>query len=210
MLNVVAIMGRLAADPQLRQTTTGKNVASFRIACDRGRRDANGQSQADWLDVVAWDRTAEFVCKYFQKGSLIAIDGRLQSRQYQDKNGNNRTAIEIVANNVNFAAPKSANAAPMGDAGYGAPMAAPAARPAVQANPAPSYSAGSNDDFALIEDEATCRSKIESIILTRRFPQWLWIVLLVRCIVAARRFAPSALTALITLITRICPACAST
>ena len=54
MLNVVAIMGRLAADPQLRQTTTGKNVASFRIACDRGRRDANGQSQADWLDVVAW------------------------------------------------------------------------------------------------------------------------------------------------------------
>ena len=105
MLNVVAIMGRLAADPQLRQTTTGKNVASFRIACDRGRRDANGQSQADWLDVVAWDRTAEFVCKYFQKGSLIAIDGRLQSRSYQDKNGNNRTAIEIVANNVNFAAP---------------------------------------------------------------------------------------------------------
>ena len=153
MLNVVAIMGRLAADPQLRQTTTGKNVASFRIACDRGRRDANGQSQADWLDVVAWDRTAEFVFKYFQKGSLIAVDGRLQSRQYQDKNGNNRTAIEIVANNVNFAAPKSANAAPMGDAGYGAPVAAPASRPAVQANPAPSYSAGSNDDFALIEDE---------------------------------------------------------
>ena len=153
MLNVVVLMGRLVADPQLRQTTTGKNVASFRIACDRGRRDANGQSQADWLDVVAWDRTAEFVCKYFQKGSLIAIDGRLQSRSYQDKNGNNRTAIEIVANNVNFAAPKSANAAPMGDAGYGAPTAAPAPRPSAQAAPAPSYSAGSNDDFALIEDE---------------------------------------------------------
>lgn len=102
MLNVVAIMGRLARDPELRQTTTGKNVASFRIACDRGRRDANGQSQADWLDVVAWERTAEFVCKYFQKGSLIAIDGRLQTRQYQDKNGQNRTAVEIVANNVSF------------------------------------------------------------------------------------------------------------
>ena len=106
MLNVVAIMGRLAADPQLRQTTTGKNVASFRIACDRGRRDANGQSQADWLDVVAWDRTAEFVCKYFQKGSLIAIDGRLQSRSYQDKNGQNRTAVEIVAQNANFCGSK--------------------------------------------------------------------------------------------------------
>ena len=82
MLNVVAIMGRLARDPELRQTTTGKNVASFRIACDRGRRDANGQSQADWIDVVAWDRQAEFVCKYFQKGSLIVVDGRLQSRSY--------------------------------------------------------------------------------------------------------------------------------
>ena len=89
MLNVVAIMGRLARDPELRQTTTGKNVASFRIACDRGRRDANGQSQADWIDVVAWDRQAEFVCKYFQKGSLIVVDGRLQSRSYQDKTGAN-------------------------------------------------------------------------------------------------------------------------
>ena len=154
MLNVVAIMGRLARDPELRQTTTGKSVASFRIACDRGRRDANGQSQADWIDVVAWDRTAEFVCKYFQKGSLIVVDGRLQTRTYQDKNtGANRTAVEVVANNINFAGPKSSSPASNGDAGYGAPMAAPAPRPAVQAAPAPSYSAGSNDDFALIEDE---------------------------------------------------------
>ena len=152
MLNVVAIMGRLARDPELRQTTTGKNVASFRIACDRGRRDANGQSQADWIDVVAWDRQAEFVCKYFQKGSLIVVDGRLQSRSYQDKTGANRTAVEVVANNINFAGPKSSNPAPMGDNGYPAPMAAPA-RPAAQQAPAPSYSAGSNDDFALIEDE---------------------------------------------------------
>ena len=117
MLNVVAIMGRLARDPELRQTTTGKNVASFRIACDRGRRDANGQSQADWIDVVAWDRQAEFVCKYFQKGSLIVVDGRLQSRSYQDKTGANRTAVEVVANNINFAGPKSSNPTPMGDNG---------------------------------------------------------------------------------------------
>ena len=110
MLNVVAIMGRLARDPEMRQTTTGKNVASFRIACDRGRRDANGQSVADWIDVVAWDRQAEFVCRYFQKGSLIVVDGRLQSRQYQDKTGANRTAVEVVANNINFAGPKSSNA----------------------------------------------------------------------------------------------------
>ena len=153
MLNVVAIMGRLVADPELRTTQQGTNVCSFRIACDRNFARQGEQRQADFIDIVAWRQQADFVCKYFQKGSLIAIEGSLQTRQYQDKNGNNRTAIEIVANNVNFAAPKSANAAPMGDAGYGAPVAAPASRPAVQANPAPSYSAGSNDDFALIEDE---------------------------------------------------------
>ena len=153
MLNVVAIMGRLVADPELRTTQSGTNVCSFRIACDRNFARQGEQRQADFIDIVAWRQQAEFVSKYFQKGSLIAIDGSIQTRQYQDKNGNNRTAIEIVANNVNFAAPKSANAAPMGDAGYGAPTAAPAPRPAAQAAPAPSYSAGSNDDFALIEDE---------------------------------------------------------
>ena len=154
MLNVVAIMGRLARDPEMRQTTTGKNVASFRIACDRGRRDANGQSVADWIDVVAWDRQAEFVCRYFQKGSLIVVDGRLQSRQYQDKTGANRTAVEVVANNINFAGPKSSNQG--GGANYqnhSAPAyqnAAPARPAAVEA--APSYSAGSADDFAVIDD----------------------------------------------------------
>ena len=153
MLNSCDFQGRLAADPELRTTQTGKQVASFRMAVDRDMVDANGHRPTDWLTFTAWGKTAEFVSKYFRKGSAAVVHSRCQTRQYEDKNGNNRTAIEIVANNVNFAAPKSANAAPMGDAGYGAPMAAPAARPAVQANPAPSYSAGSNDDFALIEDE---------------------------------------------------------
>ena len=97
-----------------------------------------------------WDRSAEFVCRYFQKGSLIVVDGRLQTRTYQDKNGNNRTAVEIVANNINFAGPKSSNSV-----GVGQPAPAPMAdysRPAAQPA-APSYSAGSNDDFAVIEDE---------------------------------------------------------
>lgn len=106
MLNVIAIMGRLSRDPELRQTTTGKNVASFTIACSRGRKDANGKDLVDWIPVVAWEHTAEFVCKYFEKGNLIAIDGRLQSRTYKDRDGNNRTAIEIVANNANFAGSK--------------------------------------------------------------------------------------------------------
>ena len=154
MLNVVALMGRLVADPELRHTPQGVSVTTFTIAVDRSFVRQGEQRQADFIDIVCWRSSAEFVCKYFQKGSLIAVDGRLQSRSYQDKNGNNRTAIEIVANNVNFAGPKSANAAPsMGGANYGAPMADPAARPAVQQAPAPSYSAGSNDDFALIEDE---------------------------------------------------------
>ena len=106
MLNVIAIMGRLSRDPELRQTTTGKNVASFTIACSRGRKDANGKDIVDWIPVVAWEHTAEFVCKYFEKGSLIAIDGRLQSRTYKDRDGNNRAVIEIVANNANFAGSK--------------------------------------------------------------------------------------------------------
>lgn len=107
MLNVIAIMGRLSRDPELRQTKTGKSVASFTIACSRGRKDANGKDLVDWIPVVAWEHTAEFVCKYFEKGSLIAIDGRLQSRTYKDRDGNNLTAIEIVANNANFAGSKS-------------------------------------------------------------------------------------------------------
>lgn len=119
MLNVIAIMGRLSRDPELRQTTTGKNVASFTIACSRGRKDANGKDLVDWIPVVAWEHTAEFVCKYFEKGSLIAIDGRLQSRTYKDRDGNNRTAIEIVANNASFAGSKStgggSNSVPAGN-----------------------------------------------------------------------------------------------
>lgn len=107
MLNVIAIMGRLSRNPELRQTTTGKSVASFTIACSRGRKDANGKELVDWIPVVTWEHTAEFVCKYFEKGSLIAIDGRLQSRTYKDRDGNNRATIEIVANNANFAGSKS-------------------------------------------------------------------------------------------------------
>ena len=111
MLNVVAIMGRLVADPELRTTQSGINVVSFRIACDRNFARQGEQRQADFIDIVAWRQQAEFVSKYFQKGSLIAIEGSLQTRQYQDKNGNNRTAVEVVANNISFAGPKSSMAA---------------------------------------------------------------------------------------------------
>ncbi len=152
MLNVVAIMGRLVADPELRTTQSGINVVSFRIACDRNFARQGEQRQADFIDIVAWRQQAEFVSKYFQKGSLIAIEGSLQTRQYQDKNGNNRTAVEVVANNISFAGPKSSN---QGGGSYqnAAPSyqnQAPARPAAVEA--APSYSAGNADDFAVIDD----------------------------------------------------------
>ena len=154
MLNVVAIMGRLVADPELRTTTSGINMARFRIACDRNFARQGEQRQADFLDVVAWRRQSDFVCKYFQKGSLIVIDGSIQTRQYQDQNGNNRPAVEIVANNINFAGPKNSSGSNGGGASYGSQPrqnAQPAARPS-NIEAVPSYSAGDTDDFAVIDD----------------------------------------------------------
>ena len=134
MLNVVAIMGYLVADPELRTTTSGINMARFRIACDRNFARQGEQRQADFLDVVAWRSRGRFVCKYFQKGSLIVIDGSIQTRQYQDKNGNNRTAVEIVANNINFAGPKNSSGSNGGRRllWQPAPPERPARRPPVQ------------------------------------------------------------------------------
>ena len=155
MLNVVAIMGRLVADPELRTTQQGTNVCSFRIACDRNFARQGEQRQADFIDIVAWRQQADFVCKYFQKGSLIAIDGRLQSRSYQDKNGQNRTAVEIVANNVNFGSSKESICPSTENAPENA-AAAPERTQSVQRttqSAAPRYSSGNNEDFAMIEDE---------------------------------------------------------
>lgn len=108
MLNIVAIMGRLVYDPELKTTPQGTSVCSFRIACDRSYTQKGQQRQADFIDVVAWRQSAEFVSKYFQKGSMIAIEGSLQTRQYQDKQGNNRTAVEVLANHISFADSKAA------------------------------------------------------------------------------------------------------
>ena len=145
MLNVVAIMGRLVADPELRTTGNGTNVCSFRIACDRNFAQKGQERQADFIDVVAWRQSAEFICKYFQKGSLVAVEGSLQSRQYQDKNGNKRTAVEVLANQINFAGGKKHGGQPVDDGGE--------APPKDYREPAPAYSQGSADDFAVISDD---------------------------------------------------------
>lgn len=106
MLNVAVLQGRLVADPELRHTQSGTAVCSFRVAVDRNFAGASGQRQADFIDIVAWRSTAEFVCKYFTKGQLVALSGRIQSRSYEDKTGSKRTAVEVVAEQVSFCGPK--------------------------------------------------------------------------------------------------------
>ena len=102
MINVVVLTGRLTADPELRTTNSGLSVCSFSIAVER-RYKQGEEKQADFINIVAWRASAEFVAKYFKKGSMIAIEGAIQTRKYEDKDGNKRTAFEVVANNVQFA-----------------------------------------------------------------------------------------------------------
>lgn len=137
MLNCAVIMGRLTADPELRTTPNGISVTSFSVAVDRSYQRAGEDRQTDFINVVAWRNTAEFVSRYFRKGSMIAVQGSIQTRNYEDRNGNKRTAFEIVADNVSFCGSKS-------ESGTGG--VAPA-RQAAPAAPAPSFSTGSADDF---------------------------------------------------------------
>lgn len=123
MLNKVIIMGRLARDPELRRTQSGVSVTSFRIACDRDFKSQNGEKETDWIDIVAWRNTAEFVSKYFTKGRMAIVEGRLQTRDWTDKDGNKRTAVEVVADNVYFGDSKRDGQG----GGYDAPSYAPPA-----------------------------------------------------------------------------------
>lgn len=110
MLNMIAAMGRLTHTPELRTTTSGKEVCSFDIACERSY-SANGQRETDFLPCVAWGKTAQFVSQYFDRGSMIAVNGSLQTRKYQDKQGNNRTAYEIQVREASFCGSKVADSA---------------------------------------------------------------------------------------------------
>ncbi len=106
MLNKAILMGRICADPDLRQTTNGVSVCAFSIAVDRSYSNG-GERQTDFIDVVAWRKTAEFVNQYFHKGSMIIVEGSIQTRTYQDKNGNKRKAVEVVSDNVQFGESKN-------------------------------------------------------------------------------------------------------
>lgn len=151
MLNCAIIMGRLTADPELRTTQNGINVTSFSVAVDRSYQKAGAERQTDFINVVAWRQTAEFVSRYFHKGSMIAVQGSIQTRNYEDKTGAKRTAVEIVADSVSFCGSKAETGT--GNVGGFVPPVTNTAAPA--ATPAQSFSTAGADDFssADMEDE---------------------------------------------------------
>lgn len=146
MLNHIVLMGRLTRDPELRRTGSGVSVASFSLAVDRDfGKTESGEKETDFIDIVAWRSTADFVSKYFSKGRMAVVSGRLQIRNWNDKDGNKRRTAEVVADNVYFGDSKRDGDAMSANYGgdsfapaYNAP-AAPAAAPA--------------SDFAMLEDD---------------------------------------------------------
>ena len=137
MLNTAVIMGRLTADPELKTTQNGVSVTSFCVAVDRRFQRQGEEKQTDFINVTAWRHTAEFVTRYFRKGSMIAVQGSIQTRNYEDKNGNKRTAVEIVADNVSFCGSKA-------EAEAAAPKSQDAQRPSVNV---------SADDFTPLQTD---------------------------------------------------------
>lgn len=102
MLNKIFIMGRLTRDPELRTTNSGTSVASFSLAVDRNYKGADGEKETDFIDCVAWRQTGEFAAKYFAKGRMVVVEGRLQIRPWTDKEGNNRRSAEVIVDNMYF------------------------------------------------------------------------------------------------------------
>lgn len=176
MLNSCNFQGRLAADPELRTTQSGISVTSFRMAVDRSKADEDGNRQVDWLSFTAWRNTAEFICKYFSKGSQMVVESHCQTRKYQDKNGEDRIATEFIVDKAHFCGPKqSSRQEPVDDGGTNPP-------PATYRNQQPqpqqmgfatqsqrqqwqgaadhpgnvqvsqSFSQGSDDDFSVLDD----------------------------------------------------------
>ena len=158
MLNRILLMGRLTRDPELRHTQTGTAVASFTLAVDRDFKDRNsGERATDFIDIVAWRQTGEFVSRYFTKGRMAVVEGRLQMREWTDKDGNKRRSAEVVADNVYFGDSKrDAEGAGSYNSGYtGGYNAAPAGNYGGYAAPAPvGYGAPSGaDQFAELSDD---------------------------------------------------------
>ncbi len=119
MLNKIILMGRLTRDPELRRTQNGTAVASFTLAVDRDYKAQDGERETDFIDIVAWRSTAEFVSKYFTKGRMAVVEGRLQVRDWTDKDGNKRRSTEVLADSVYFGDSKRSESGTQVDAGGG-------------------------------------------------------------------------------------------
>ena len=153
MLNHIVIMGRMTRDPELRKTPNGTSVASFTLAVDRDLTPKGAEKETDFIDCVAWAGTADFVSGYFFKGSMAVVDGRLQLRDWKDKDGNKRRSAEVVADNVYFGDSKRDGAAPGGfdqsAPSYAAPFgSSPYTAPAQQSAPA-----APSSDFSMLEGD---------------------------------------------------------
>ena len=152
MFNKAILIGRLTADPELKQTQSGISVCSYSIAVDRRFSGRDSERKTDFINITSWRQQAEFVCRYFHKGDVIGVEGSIQTRNYEDKNGNKRTATEIVTDNVFFTGARSSNAGSgnggsysnnsYGDNSYAAP--APAQ---------PAYTSGAASDFEEVESD---------------------------------------------------------
>ena len=138
MINVVALMGRLTFEPELRTTPSGVSVLRFQVACDRNYQKSGAERQADFIDCVAWRQQAEFISRYFHKGSMIAVEGSIQTNNFTDKNGQNRKQTEVVVSNVSFCGGKNENSDAQNQS-YN--------------QPAPSYASAQSSDFEEIVDD---------------------------------------------------------
>ena len=142
MVNSVVIMGRLTFDPELRTTPSGVSVVRFQVACDRNYQKSGEERKADFIDVTAWRQTAEFISRYFRKGSMIAVEGSIQTDSYTDNNGNKRKSVTVVANNVSFCGSKAENGSNSNP---------------VYSQPAPSYASASHRHDSILSSVACHR-----------------------------------------------------
>lgn len=143
MFNKAILIGRLTADPELKQTGSGIHVTGFSIAVDRRFSGKGEEKKADFININAWRQQAEFVCKYFHKGDAIGIEGSIQTRNYEDKSGNKRTAVEVQADNVFFVGGKNS-----GGGSAGGPS-----QPSMNGTAPVAYSSGAASDFEEIETD---------------------------------------------------------
>lgn len=164
MLNKVILVGRLCAEPELRQTSSGVQVCTFRLAVQRAYAPRGAERATDFLSIVAWRQQADFISRYFHKGNMIAIDGHIETRSYTDRNNQQRTAFEIIAENVSFVESRASASASAGNdfaggnsfAGNAAPSYEPP-QPVPAGNipqqPASNFSSGDFGDFQEIDSD---------------------------------------------------------